>query len=229
MIDWMGNQIGNLMLEYSRRGFLKASSLAALGTAFVDAKAQEEALVETHPGPHAQPTTELVGLVNILQGTDSTPAFSRGNTLPIAALPFGMAHWTLQSQANTPWMFSPGVRRIQGLRCTHQLSPWLDDYGHAVFLPFSGEVNADPSSRASSYRPEDAKLTPYSLQLFLLRYRANVELIPTERCCLLTASFETSDGPKVSGLTIDILGKGSVITPDPSNRRIAFTSTANAG
>ncbi len=219
----------------SRRSFLKTTGLAAIGSTILGEKSAQAAATPSPadlgptPGAHPRQFKSPVDAVNILQGTDSTPAFSRGNTLPIAALPFGMAHWTLQSQANTPWMFSPGVRRIQGLRCTHQLSPWLDDYGHAVFLPFAGEVNPDPGSRASSYRPEDAKLTPYSLQLFLLRYRAQVELIPTERCCLLTASFGTTDGAKVSGLVIDIPGKASAVTPDAANRRISFTSTANAG
>ena len=219
----------------SRRNFLKTTGLAAIGSTLLGEKSAQAAsavgsvTTASASDPGQQAFKRPVDAVNILQGTDSTPAFSRGNTLPIAALPFGMAHWTLQSQANTPWMFSPSVRRIQGLRCTHQLSPWLDDYGHAVFLPFSGEINPEAGARASSYRPEDAKLTPYSLQLFLLRYRAQVELIPTERCCLLTASFETSDGPKVSGLAFDVPGKGSVITPDPANRRITFTSTANAG
>ena len=227
----MAEILNNKNIGPSRRNFLKTTGLAAIGSTLLGEKPAQAAT--SNPGAPADTRTiafnSAVDAVNILQGTDSTPAFSRGNTLPIAALPFGMAHWTLQSQANTPWMFSPSVRRIQGLRCTHQLSPWLDDYGHAVFLPFSGEVNPEASARASSYRPEDAKLTPYSLQLFLLRYRAQVELIPTDRCCLLTASFETSDGPKVSGLAFDVPGKGSVVTPDPANRRITFTSTANAG
>ena len=218
----------------SRRNFLKTTGLAAIGSTLLGEKPAHAATGPTG-NPDAAADTPPIALeravdaVNILQGTDSTPAFSRGNTLPIAALPFGMAHWTLQSQANTPWMFSPGVRRIQGLRCTHQLSPWLDDYGHAVFMPFCGETEPEAGARASSYRPEDAKLTPYSLQLFLLRYRAQVELIPTERCCLLTASFETTDDAKLSGLAFDVPGKGSVITPDAANRRISFTSTANAG
>ena len=218
----------------SRRNFLKTSGLAAIGSTLIGERTAEAAGSATPaaiPAPRssAEGFKSLVDAVNILQGTDSTPAFSRGNTLPIAALPFGMAHWTLQSQAGSPWMFSPGVRRIQGLRCTHQLSPWLDDYGHAVFLPFSGDIDPSAGSRASSYRPEDAKLLPYSMQLFLLRYRAKVELIPTERCCLLTASFENSDGPKVTGLAFDVLGKGAEITPEPAKKRIRFTSTANAG
>ena len=180
----------------SRRNFLKTSGLAVIGSTLIGegsahASASSDARAEVaQTGAQEDMSIAFkspVDAVNVLQGTDSTPAFSRGNTLPIAALPFGMAHWTLQSAANTPWMFNPGVRRIQGLRCTHQLSPWLDDYGHAVFLPFCGETNPEAGARASSYRPEDARLTPYSLELFLLRYRAKVELIPTDRCCLLTA------------------------------------------
>lgn len=216
----------------SRRNFLKSSGLAALGSALVaDAALPAAASSPAHPpaSASATPVPAPLDAVNILQGTDSTPAFSRGNTLPIAALPFGMAHWTLQSNADSSWMFHPSVRRIQGLRCTHQLSPWLDDYGHAVFLPFSGDTNPEPSSRASSYRPEDAKLTPYSLQLFLLRYRAHVELIPTERCCLLTATFDTIGEPKPTGLAVDVPGKTSSIQPDPAHKRILFTSTANSG
>jgi hypothetical protein len=56
-------------------------------------------------------------------------------------------------------MFQPHDRRIQGFRCTHQLSLWLSDYGYAMFLPFSGEADPAPAARASSYRPEDARQT----------------------------------------------------------------------
>jgi predicted alpha-1,2-mannosidase len=219
----------------SRRSFLKTSGIAAIGSALIGeqaahaTEAAEGATGQSRGAKSAAAFRSPVEAVNVLQGTDSTPAFSRGNTLPIAALPFGMAHWTLQSQANTPWMFSPGVRRIQGFRCTHQLSPWLSDYGHAIFLPFNGDVNPEAGSRASSFRPEDAKLSPHSFEMFLLRYRARVELIPTERCCLLTAEFETSDGAKPSGLAFDVPGKDSSIKVDEASHRIRFTSTANAG
>src|SRR5271156_4657737 len=175
----------------SRRAFLKTSGLAAVSAVFTEEGAVRAAHGASEGSTAAtdasdQVRRDPVEWVNILQGTASTSEFSRGNTLPIAALPFGMAHWTLQSHDDTPWMFQPGVRRIQGIRCTHQLSPWLDDYGHATFMPFCGEIRVDATHRASSYRPEDARLTPYSLQLFLLRYRAHVELVPTERCAVLT-------------------------------------------
>ncbi len=190
---------------------------------------------QTQPAPSAASAavaTSMVDLVNLLQGTQSTPVFSHGNTLPIAAMPFGMAHWTLQTNANTPWMFQPWARRIQGFRCTHQLSPWLYDYRQATFMPFRGKIGAEPSARASSYIPDDAKLTPYALQLFLLRYRATVELVPTERCCLLAADFEApdpADPEQLVGLVIDIPATTLPVTPLKETRTIRFTSTATSG
>jgi predicted alpha-1,2-mannosidase len=212
-------------VEHSRRDFLKASGLAALGTTVAGAEViqQPEPPHETASAPAA---TDLAALVNILQGTDSNYYFSRGNTLPIAATPFGMAHWTIQSRSGTPWMFQSGDRRIQGFRCTHQLSPWLSDYGHAVFLPFSGDPKLDPDARSSSYRPEDAEFRPYALRLKLLRYQADVELVATERCCVLAAKF--ADGGS-HGLLFEVPGKNGTIEPDPSRKAVRFTSTANAG
>jgi predicted alpha-1,2-mannosidase len=138
-----------------------------------------------------------------------------------------MAHWTLQSAVDSSWMFAPGERRIQGFRSTHQLSPWLSDYGHAAFLPFCGEIDPDPAMRASSYRPEGATLTPYSLRLYLERYRIDVELIPTERCALIAASFTKAETP---GFLFDIPGERSPeIHQDATRRTISFTSTANSG
>src|SRR4249920_2220323 len=104
------------MLGHSRRDFLKASSLAALGTTLVDAAGQEQPgkRAETVQTPASAPGSNgLAGLVNLFQGTDSDYYFSRGNALPIAAMPFGMAHWTLQSRSGSPWMFQPADRRIQ--------------------------------------------------------------------------------------------------------------------
>jgi predicted alpha-1,2-mannosidase len=220
----------------SRRAFLKTSGLAAVSTVFMEEGAvraehgTREASSANVPA-NAQVQRNPVDSVNILQGTASTPEFSRGNTLPIAALPFGMAHWTLQSHDDTPWMFQPGVRRIQGFRCTHQLSPWLSDYGHATFLPFRGEIHPKAAARASSYAAEQAHFGPHSLQLFLLRYRAHVELIPTERSSVLTATFEEdeADDEKTIGLLFDIPGDHSTIEPDPATQSIRFTSTANSG
>jgi predicted alpha-1,2-mannosidase len=213
----------------SRRSFLKATGLAAIGTAISGNAAAGEtarAAGDAQTASTAASSKTPVDLVNLLQGTDSTPVFSRGNTLPIAALPFGMGHWTLQSNANSPWMFQPGDRRIQGFRLTHQLSPWLSDYGQATFLPFRGEIEPEAGARASSYRPEDARLSPNSLQMYLLRYRARVELVPTERCAIIAAQFD--DRGDV-GFLFDIPGESGAVQPDAGSNTISLQSTANSG
>ncbi len=213
-----------------RRMFLKSSGLAVIASALPAGAESASSAVTTDvtakKGRTQASSSRPVDLVNILQGTDSSGYFSRGNTLPIAALPFGMAHWTLQSRSSNPWFFQPDDRRIQGFRCTHQLSPWLSDYGQAVFLPFSGQPNPERDARAASWRPERAKLHPYSMRFSLARYQADVELIPTERCALITAQFESKE-PR--GFLFEVPGKSGTIKPDAGSRTIVFESKANSG
>jgi hypothetical protein len=89
----------------SRRSFLKTSGLAAAATvaysttAATEAQTSDSVSSQTHSAAIHEAAGSPVILVNILQGTDSTSSFSRGNTLPIAARPFGMGHWMLQSRA----------------------------------------------------------------------------------------------------------------------------------
>ena len=220
--------------QWNRRAFLKSSGLAvaATMTAGAETSADDEesaaALAERSAIADASAVTDPVSFVNILQGTNSEYQFSRGNTLPIAAMPFGMAHWTLQSRAGNAWMFQPNERRLQGFRSTHQLSPWLGDYGHATFLPVCGKVNPDASSRSTSFRPEEAKLSPNSMQLELLRYGIDAELIPTERGALITANFRKA-GERA--LIFDIPGDKAVpeMQQDAATRTLRFTSSDNRG
>lgn len=224
MISESKNPLGT-----SRRSFLKSTGLAA-AAAITPAAISMEAETPTvtqHASAKDERITSPVTLVSILQGTDSTQYFSRGNTLPIAARPFGMAHWTLQTTPNTPWMFQPGQRRIQGFRSTHQLSPWLGDYGHATFLPVSGAPNLNYDSRSSSYRPEDSILSPHTMAMRLLRYGIDAELVPTERGALIHANYTYEQTP---GFVFDVPGDNPPMPEaDAAQRTVRFRSTANSG
>lgn len=223
-------------LSTNRRNFLKISSLATAGAVLAPetgaaASTAAPTSFESPESPAGTPQSP-VDLANLLQGTQSTPKFSHGNTLPIAATPFGMAHWTIQTDAGTPWFFQPWNRRTQGFRCTHQLSPWLYDYGFATFLPVSGVVNAEANARASSYIPEQAKLAPHSLELFLLRYRARVELVPTTRCCMLTASYDAprpGDVQPKPGLIIEIPSLQGDLVQHKDVCQLQFASNETSG
>ena len=174
-----------------------------------------------------EPTvTSLLDYVNIMQGTDSSGIFSRGNTLPIVALPFGMAHWTLQSTEREPWFFHPEDRRLVGIRSTHQLSPWLGDYGQATFMPFQGKVEA--SSRSASYRPEKSTLSPHHLALRFERYAVNVELVPTMRGAIMQFAFDTLEGSEAS-LAIDLPGTASDATWNQATGTVTCVAAATSG
>ena len=76
-----------------------------------------------------------IDLVNIKQGTKSVPRFSQGNTLPLIQRPFGMAAFAPQTERNGSWYFNPESHSIEGIRLTHQPSPWIDDYGTVLMTP----------------------------------------------------------------------------------------------
>ena len=204
----------------SRRTFLSSASLAAVAASFV-----KPAAAAINGNTDSALSSDLVSSVNILQGTNSSMEFSRGNTLPISAHPFGMAHWSLQSQPGGGWFFNPNDNRIQGLRCTHQLSPWLGDYGYATFMPCTGACDSDPARRASSYNPNEATLAPHHISLNLLRYQTAFELIPTERCALVSVKNQSTD---TLGFLFDVPGDKPSIVLSVDKKRLSFASVFNA-
>ena len=128
----------------------------------------------------------LLRYVNPLQGTDSHHGFSTGNTLPIVAVPFGMNHWSAQT-AEGRWFFSPHDRKLQGIRCTHQPSPWMADYGHFTIMANTGEErHLSPGKRARAYRGE---FHPHRFKAELLNDGTTIEMAPTERGAVFRFRF----------------------------------------
>ncbi len=129
--------------------------------------------------------------VNTKQGSASVHRFSSGNTLPLVQLPFGMAAFCPQTaDGNIRWYYHPDNRSFEGIRLTHQPSPWIADYGAVCFLPQNGLLGLDGEERWSGFRPEDAVLKPFYLRYNLLRGRSIIELCPTERCASVRVTFE---------------------------------------
>lgn len=129
--------------------------------------------------------------VNVKQGTDSLPRFSNGNTLPLTQLPFAMAGFSPQTKSNMDsWFYHPKDRSIEGIRLTHQPSPWMGEYGAINLLPQAGEPKSNPDERWSGYRPEEAILEPNYMRIRLLRYRSTFELTPTERGAVVSVTYD---------------------------------------
>ena len=133
--------------------------------------------------------------VNIKQGSASTQRFSHGNTLPLTQRPFGMAAFAPQTRSGSSWYYHPADRCLEGVRLTHQPSPWIADYGSLIMLPHQKLSSFDPSSRWSGYRPEEAVLQPHYMKLGFLRSNCTFELTPTERCAAVRVRFHGRNLP----------------------------------
>ena len=114
-------------------------------------------------------------------GTASKHAFSRGNTLPYAGVPFGMNYFVSQtSDQEGSWFFDPHLPIFQGVRLTHQPSPWIGDYSWLLLTPVTGEIRGDSLfHRQSSYNLDRAIFNPHFLKIFSERYQIETQLSPT--------------------------------------------------
>ncbi|OAS23087.1 alpha-mannosidase [Paenibacillus oryzisoli] len=165
--------------------------------------------------------------VNPLQGTASTFRFSNGNTLPLVARPFGMAAWSPQTdEAGKGWFFHPSHRHFEGIRLTHQPSPWIEDYGHLTIMPQTGPLVISAAKRSSSFRSEEMSIKPDYFRVKLQRYNTLLELSPTERCASMRMTFDDQQGARVMVMPFD--GESS-ITIDPERRRLTGYTRANSG
>jgi predicted alpha-1,2-mannosidase len=130
-------------------------------------------------------------LVNPLQGTASTYAFSHGNCLPLVGTPWANIDWSPQSDGDlrTPWFFHPETGKLVGFRATHQPSPWCQDYGQFMVMVQTGPRAAGPKDRASTYDPDRAKFRPDYVRMVLDRYQVTAELTASERCGVFRFTF----------------------------------------
>lgn len=130
--------------------------------------------------------------VNIKMGTDSVMRYSRGNTLPLTQLPFAMASFCPQTErlkGQESWFYKPSAPYLEGIRLTHQPSPWIDDYGTLLLTPQNDVIASKPDMASSSFRLSDSVLAPHYLKVHFLRSNCIFELSPTEYGGAVRLSF----------------------------------------
>ena len=128
-------------------------------------------------------------LVNAKMGTASHPRRSYGNTLPLTQLPFGMASFCLQTEVTRAWFYHPAHEFAEGVRLTHQFSPWIGDFGAFLLTPQNDCVANTGAGAWSGIRKQDCMESPHYLRTHFLRSNCTLELTPTERCSALRLTF----------------------------------------
>jgi predicted alpha-1,2-mannosidase len=145
-------------------------------------------------------TASPVELVNVLAGTSSTAEFSKGNVLPIISRPWGFNHWAVQSRDDGSWFFHPEDHSFQGIRCTHQPSPWLGDYTHFLISP---SLEGD---RLSSYDPTQSKFAPYAFEADIGdNDKVHLKMTPTMHGAMVQVSLPPG---KNGAINIDLPDNG---------------------
>lgn len=130
--------------------------------------------------------------INIRQGTANTPERSHGNCLPYVGVPFGMNYFSVQTNgAAGAWFFQPASPRFEGIRLTHQPSPWIGDYCHLLLTAAAWE---DPTKRpdlVGNYRPAEATFNAHRLEVFDDHFNVLTKLVPTTYGAALRYTFTT--------------------------------------
>ena len=129
--------------------------------------------------------------VNIKQGTKSVMRFSNGNTLPLVQKPFGFASFAPQTDSTRgAWFYHPEDNCIEGIRLTHQPSPWINDYGTMVVMPQSDMPKMRNFARWSGFNKSKTVLEPHYMSYYIYRSSAAFELTPTTYGAVMRVEFD---------------------------------------
>ncbi len=139
------------------------------------------------------------GYVNTRMGTFNCERFSNGNIYPITAVPHGMASFTIQCDNSNPrWFYSPRSKSFEGIRLTHQPSPWMGDYGNLVITGQHGKLFLSEADRWSYYDNEHCVLEPAYMRGRVFRDRYVFELAPVNSGAIVRFNFEDEGGNRVN-------------------------------
>lgn len=178
-------------------------------------------LIEVVTTTEATTTNTPEDLVHVLAGTSTQDggSISTGNTLPQIKMPWGFNDWVPQTDGtNGAWWFHQSDSMFQGMRCTHQPSPWIGDYGHFVLQPHIGNEPKDLqySSESSTFRPYLFNTTLEGI---------GFEFAPTSHAAIVQVTFPSLVETGHVSLTI---GNGKVSVED-GGKTIRGRTTENSG
>jgi len=177
--------------------------------------------------PAALPQPALVDLINPLMGTDSDHALSYGNTYPAIAVPWGMNFWTpVTGKMGSGWGYTYDAEKINGIKQTHQPSPWMNDYAALSLFAETGPLKIKEEERATWFSHKAEEAHPYGYKVYLADYDVTAEVTPTARAAQFRFTFPRSDDAHI---LIDGQDGGSMVKIDPEKRRIIGYVRNNSG
>jgi predicted alpha-1,2-mannosidase len=173
-----------------------------------------------------QKPADLVEYVNPLMGSDSKYELSNGNTYPAIALPWGMNTWTPETgKMGDGWQYTYAANKINGLKQTHQPSPWMNDYGEFEIMPVTGHLKVSQNGRASWFSHKAEIVKPYYYSVYLADHDVTAEVTPTDRTAQFRLTYPKSDS---SYIIVDAYDRGSFVQIIPKENKIVGYTTRHS-
>lgn len=173
--------------------------------------------ITDRPAPaHRRPVDHVV----TTRGTDSTKAYSRGNTIPATAVPHGFTFWTPVTDAGAlGWLYSyhrhnndQNLPALQAFAASHLPSPWMGDRQTFQVLPSAAAKR--PSTfrrrRKLTFRHGNELARPHH---YRVRFTSGMvaEVAPADHAAIFRFTFPGED----ANLVFDNVNRHARLTLDP--------------
>jgi len=173
------------------------------------------------PEPPTIDASSPTNFVDIRRGSNASGSFSRGNNLPISAVPNGFTFFTPQTDANSQsWEYSyqaanNGQNRpvLQGLGISHEPSPWMGDRNQLSVMPSTSQTvpTGSASGRALAFDHADEVARPDHYRVHL-DGGITAELAPADHGGVYRFTFP--DTTPTGSLVVDTIDNNGSFTVD---------------
>ncbi len=192
----------------------------------------DDITIEERPAPATRPRP--VEHVLTTRGTDSTKAYSRGNTIPATAVPHGFTFWTPVTDAGAKgWLYSyhrhnddQNMPAIEAFSASHLPSPWMGD--RQTFQVIPSAAARRPSSRRGrrrlTFRHGNEYARPHH---YRVRFTNGItaEVAPTDHAAIFRFTFPGED----ANLVFDNITRHGRLTVDPVAGTVTGYSDVRSG
>ncbi|GLF97769.1 GH92 family glycosyl hydrolase [Streptomyces yaizuensis] len=169
-----------------------------------------------------------------VRGTNSSGAFSRGNTFPATAVPHGFNFWTPVTNAGSKsWLYeyarannADNLPTLQALAVSHEPSPWMGDRQTFQLLPSAapGTPETDPVKRALPFRHGNETARPHHYAV-TFENGLRAEIAPTDHAAVMRFTYPGDD----ASVVFDNVTQEGGLTLDPATRSFTGYSDVKSG
>ncbi|MGW2013942.1 GH92 family glycosyl hydrolase [Streptomyces sp. NPDC001927] len=168
------------------------------------------------------------------RGTNSSGAFSRGNTFPATAVPHGFNFWTpVTNAASQSWLYeyargnnADNLPTVQAFAASHEPSPWMGDRQTFQLMPSAaaGAPPTDRTARALAFRHEKETARPHHYGV-TFENGLKAEMTPTDHAAMMRFTYPGEDASVVFDNVTDQGG----LTLDPATSSFSGFSDVKSG